>query len=132
MRPCLAPALAAAACLIIAVPGCGPKKVTVRGRLIKNGVVQTFRENQYVTLQFVPVETADGQRRSYPAKIDLAAGSYEVEPTPGKYRVSLFVASPQGSTPGTALQSAGRPNAAAADAMEYDFSSSTTHDITVP
>jgi hypothetical protein len=131
MRRFLAPALAAAACLLIAVPGCGIKKVKISGRFVKNGVVQTFHEDQYVTLQFVPVETPDGQRRSYPAKIDLTAGTYDVELVAGKYRISFFVAPPQGSKPGTALPIS-KPNAGSTDPNEYDFTSSTTHDITVP
>jgi hypothetical protein len=126
-----APALAAATCLLIAVPGCGPKKVKVSGRLVKNGAVQTYHEDQYITLQFVPVDTGDTHVRSYPAKVNPTAGTYEVELLAGKYHISLFIAPPQGSKPGTALPPT-RPNAAATDANEYDFTSSTTHDITVP
>jgi hypothetical protein len=131
MRRCFVPALAAAASLLVTVPGCGLKKVTVSGRLVKNGVVQTFAPDQYVTLQFVPVETQDGQRRSYPARIDNAAGTYDVELIAGKYRVSLFVAPPPG-TPGGSAPKVGKPTGVGSDETEYDFTSSKTHDITVP
>ena len=123
-------------CSLVLVPGCGKRKVTIRGKFVKNGQVQTFDPQQYVTLQFVPAD-ADNARRSYSATIDHAAGSYEVELLAGEYRIS-FYAPPlvdSKTTRSNVVSSppiTKKPTASALDTTIYDFRSSTTHDITVP
>ena len=118
-------------CSLILIPGCTPKSVKVTGRLVKNGQVQTYSEDTYVTLQFVPVEPADGKGRSYVATIDRPHGTYEVELPPGKYRLALFVppkdydpSNPQfAPPPGTRSGGGG---------LEFEFTSDTKQDIDVP
>lgn len=117
--------------MLVLIPGCGPKKVRVSGKFVKNGVVQSFPVDKYVTLQFVPVDPDNGgQRRSYPARIDNVAGTYEVELLAGKYYISLFIEPPKGPAGNTTLVRA--PTAQATDKTEYDFKSNTTQDIMVP
>lgn len=125
------------ACLMLAAPGCGKRKVTIKGKFIKkNGEVQTYGESEYVTLQFIPADPDDA-RRTYTAKIDHAAGTYEVELIAGQYRVSFYAPPPiDPRSPRTSVVSGpplvGKPNASALDSTVYDFRSSTSHDIAVP
>jgi hypothetical protein len=135
MRRSLALVCLFAACLVIAVPGCGRRMVKVKGKFVKNGAVQTFPADQYVTLQFVPADVDDG-RRAFSATIDHANGTYEVEVLSGQYRISFFaqpLAKPDPKTNAPAGPPlVKRPSGPAADQTVYNFTSSTTQDITVP
>jgi len=132
MRRPFALGLVVVAGALLLLPGCGPRKVKITGRLVnKSGVAQTFPVEQYVTLQFVPADLEGGQRRSYPAHIDNTTGTYDVEIIAGKYRVSLFVA-PTGVASGKTAPLVGRPTGVSNDATEHEFKSNTTYDITVP
>src|SRR5262249_43142722 len=130
MRRAVVPLLIAPALVLLAVPGCSPRKVRVSGRLVKNGAVQTYPADQYITLQFVPVEAGGDQPRTYSATIDHAAGTYEVELRPGQYYISVFVPPPPG--PDGKPPRVPKPGGLSADRTEFEFKSSTTHDITVP
>jgi hypothetical protein len=122
--------------LLVAAPGCGARKVRVTGHFTKKDTVQTFDEKDYVTLMFVPVDSAEGQQRSYSAKIDHASGSYEVEVLSGKYHISLYVPAP--APPGSKSSvvwgppPTKRPAGAAANQTIYEFKSNTVLDIPVP
>src|SRR5262245_51253085 len=121
--------LACIAVLTLALPGCTPKTVKITGKLVRNGQVEMFAEDVYVTLQFIPLNPQAG-RKSYAATLNRPQGSYEVVLPAGKYRVSLFVppkdfdmSKPEFTPP---------PVGAAENGPEYEFTKDTVQDITIP
>ena len=117
------------ACLILIVPGCTPKTVKVTGKLVKNGQVQTFAEDLYVTLQFVPLDPQAG-RKSYSATLNRPQGTYDVQLPAGKYRVSLFV--PPTNSDMSKPEFVPPPVGAAENGPEYEFTKDTVQDINIP
>lgn len=78
--------------IFLTIAGCGPKTVTVKGRLLKNGAPQTFAEDDYVTITFRPEKVDENEgSTSYPATINRPAGTYEVTLPAGRYHVNVFV-----------------------------------------
>src|SRR5262245_58780036 len=111
----------------VCAAGCGPKTVKVSGRILKDGQPTTFTKKTYVTLKFIP---DDGKGDTVGAKIDNEAGTYEVDLTPGRYRVSLFV-------PPENFQAGDRrllppPTGGAGGDEVYDLTTSKTLDLPVP
>src|SRR5262249_50702396 len=127
MRRTLAPICLAG--LLLALPGCKPKMVKVSGKLVRNGQVVTFAEEDYVTLQFIPVDQEEG-RKSYPATLNRPQGTYELELPAGKYRVSLFV--PPKNFDQTKGEFIPPPVGSGQSGPEFEFKKDTVQDITVP
>ena len=95
MHQCRWPACFAAGLLLLFLAGCGPKTVTVTGRIMKGGEPMKVSEDTYVTLSFIPdPKPPDSQTSSYTAKFDQKSGTYRVQLPAGSYRTKLVIAYP--------------------------------------
>jgi hypothetical protein len=90
-RPLRLTAATLLVCVMAYVLGCdGSSKTKVSGKLLMNGKPLSVSKQTIVTLTFAPdVETKGVQ--TTPAKYARETGTYEVELTPGKYRVSCLL-----------------------------------------
>ena|SRR5947209_5216493 len=77
----------------LTVPGCGSHpKVTVTGKVMKNGQPLKVSKQGAIQVIFIPiVEGASGPPAvTYPAQVNNEAGTYEIKDIPtGKYKVSV-------------------------------------------
>lgn len=128
-------ALLAALALVSA--GCGPKIVKVSGKLVKNGLPQTFAEEDYVTISFRPekVDEVNGIT-SYAATINRPAGTYEVSLPAGKYHVNVFVPPKGFAVPDAMSQQPAKsmppPAGDLAGGPVHDIKGSMTLDLPIP
>ena len=114
--------------LLLAV-GCqkGPTKYKVTGRILgKDGTPATFSEKTYVTLKFVP--EGDGDRIG--ARVNNAAGTFEVDLPTGRYRANLFVM-PENVKAGDPKNSPPPPGKAESGQV-YEITKATQIDIPLP
>jgi hypothetical protein len=84
--------LAAVACLLVLLPGCGQSGVSPEGKLLKNGQPFVPGEGEFVQISFVSV-TEGKEGGSYLASFDPTDSSFTLSEDkgipPGKYRVSV-------------------------------------------
>jgi len=89
------PALLGLGLMLLLLAGCGPKTVTVTGRVMKGGEPMKVSEDTYVTLSFIPdPKLPDSQTTSYSARFDQKSGTYSVTLPAGSYKTKLVIAYP--------------------------------------
>ncbi len=83
--------------LAVLLAGCGgPKMVKVKGKVTQGGQLLQVSQKTYVTITFAPVEVAEGQGQTYPARFTHADGTFAVTVPAGKYRVGMLIVEPGG------------------------------------
>jgi hypothetical protein len=118
-----------AALAVLALSGCSPSSVTIKGKIIKNGAPMTVSKDTMVTVKFDPQakdEQAEGVK-SHSAKFNQETGTYSVDLPPGKYKVTVSVAMPP-KTPGGPQA----PTPPFKPDTVYDLTKSQDLDIEVP
>ena len=82
--------------VLFASTGCAEKRVTVKGKLLKNGQPMVVSDETYVTISFVPEGAGEvsGTATASSAKFDQKTGTYTASLKPGKYRTMVVVALP--------------------------------------
>jgi hypothetical protein len=91
----LACSIAAAACFLLILPGCGRSGLYPEGQLLKNGQPFVPAEGEFVQIAFLAVPEGGGEAGSYIAGYDPESGIFSVTDgngiPPGKYEISVQV-----------------------------------------
>jgi hypothetical protein len=114
------------------IAGCGPSKVKITGKILRNGAPVTYSEAEVekmtmpAGLRFI---TAQGGQ-SYPAKFVFADGTYSVELPAGKYRVNVFIP-PKNFDPGKPGSMPPPVSGRDGEGEVFDLSSSQVLDLNI-
>jgi hypothetical protein len=80
-----------AGCLLLALllTGCGPRRVTVSGKLTVAGEPLKGTPNEPTSMRFVPVLEGNASHPGYEANVTQETGEYKVVVPVGKYRIAV-------------------------------------------
>ena len=105
-----------------------PRKITITGKITRDGNPYTPTPDTYVTIKFVPAIEGGGNEPTGTFK--HADGSYTIDVFPGKYRHRVMIVEPAKKTGKGDPKPVGPKQTLAAEPV--DFTTAREYDIAVP